>query len=276
MRANVRTPSQNARRDSMGSPWLEHIGERFAASGPVVWVETNRTVKMTTSHNNIHVVSVADEPFGWDGDEGLTLENLEALLVAIREAAGSESSTVVFESLTPILMRHGLDRTIRFLKKVLATLKSPVVVPILVESLSAAQHRLLEDMAHATLSLHGGDLTLIRQGVRERGNIVRENVPFRVEDSSGKPMIRVQQDGNLDEDEPAVVLLTPTMAQQLAPVAQQPQSTVARFGKIKLQMEEDAGTPTPPAVKKPNIFIQDDDPEYDDLDEEDPDDDLDI
>jgi hypothetical protein len=262
----------------MGSPWLEHIVERYAASGPVVWVETNQTVEIATSQSNVHVLSVADDPFGWNVDGGSTLENLEALLIAIVEAAGSESSIVVFESMTPILMRHGLDRTIRFVKKVLATLKSPLVLPVLVDSLSAAQHRLLEDMAHATLFLHGGNLNLIRQGVRERGNIVRENVPFRVEDSSGKPMIRVQQndDDIQDEDEPAVVVPTPTIAPQLVTMPQKPQSTVARFGKIKLQMEEDASTTAPSQVNEPNIFIQDDDPEYDDLDEEDPDDDLDI
>jgi hypothetical protein len=91
-------------------------------------------------------------------------------------------------------------------------------------------------------------------------------------------MIRVQQndDDIQDEDEPAVVVPTPTIAPQLVTMPQKPQSTVARFGKIKLQMEEDASTTAPSQVNEPNIFIQDDDPEYDDLDEEDPDDDLDI
>jgi len=283
-RANVRTPSQNACRDSMGSALLEYIVERYvAATGSVLWVETNQTVGISMS-KSIRVLSAAVNPFGWDGPEGDTLENLENLYDSIVACTSPEkSNTIVFESMTPILIRHGLETTIRFLRKVLINTKSTVVAPILMESLSAVQHRALEDMAQAALFLHGGDLTLIRKGVRERGNTVREIVPFSVDVSSGKATILITNDDESDAENPDTAKKLAQPIEPAAPVVLSPPaktSGIKKSGKILLQMDDDVDIPNtsklPAGSNKPNIFIQDDDPEYDDLDEEDPDDDLDI
>ena len=285
-RANVRTPSENAFRDSMGSAWLECLVVLYQATATkLVWVETLQIVEISTG-GKVSVVSVANNPFGWDGTEGSTstLENLDALLAEIIASASQKSSTitpVVFESITPILIQHGLQRTMHFLREIANQLNSTIVIPVLMESLSGPQHRALEDMAQATLYLHGGDMTLIRQGVRERGNVLREIVPFTVDQlPSGKPVIRLQQVKcrNIEN------VSTTTAPKALLPPLDE--STSRKSGKVKLHMENNnhAGmTNIGPGtsyetgeLKNPTIFIQDNDPEYNDFDEEDPDDDLDI
>jgi hypothetical protein len=281
-RANLRTPSQNAFRDSLGSAWLECLVDLYRASATnLVWVETNQTVEISTG-GNVSVVSVANNPFGWNGTEGSTLENLDTLLAEILVSASQKSSTVtpiIFESITPILIRHGLQRTMHFLRELATQLKSTIVIPVLVESLSGPQHRALEDMAQATLYLHGGDMTLIRQGVRERGNVVREIVLFQVDHlSSGKPVIRLHHIECTNAQNVSTTIASNAVLPALY------ESTISRSGKVKLHMEDNNHAdmanigPGPSsetiAAKQPTIFIQDDDPEYDDLDEDDPDDDL--
>jgi hypothetical protein len=116
-------------------------------------------------------------------------------------------------------------------------------------------------------------MTLIRQGVRERGNILREAISFDVSTSEATGSVTIvmqkKEGDKMDEEEVAPVS---TSVPEAANVKQRP-------GKVKLELEDDNA---PPASKeqeptnRPHIYVQDNDPEFDDMDEEDPDDDLDI
>ena len=273
-RAGVRTPAQNAQRDFLGNVWLQYLANEFQKTAKgLVWVETTGAIPMDASRHDVTVLNAAANPYGWDekeSDETLTLENLQVLADAIQNHVDNQKRPIVVESLTPIIMRHGLAQTLAFLRQ-LVKFNTPILAPILIETLSPAQHRALEDIAQAVLYLQGGDMTMIRQGVRERGNILREIVPFQVRtnDVNGAVSIEILEQGAKTDDEP---LLSTFVTEDVKYDEQTPRLP----GKVKLELEDDNAPPSKDEVHRPLIYVQDNDPEFDDMDEEDPDDDLDI
>jgi len=161
--------------------------------------------------------------------------------------------------------------------------------------LSSQEHRKLEQVANAVLYASGGDALLLREGIRERGNVVRDTVPFEVkrrieEDADNNTQFEIEllQTETKRSPEPTVnnESSAPTSADDHPPggdttlpplpVSRQQQQ---RAGKVTLKLEKDEDNETRKASeepKRPLIYVQDDDPEYDDMDEEDPDDDLDF
>lgn len=278
-RARVRTPNENAQRDYLGRTWLLYLAREFQKTAKgLVWLETTGAISIDASLQNVTVLDAASNPFGWDkgesDDDSLTLEDLQKLLHVIQSQVETQKRPLVIESLTPIVMRHGLPRTLAFLRK-LMKLNITILAPVLVETLTSAQHRAIEDMAQAVLYLHGGDLTLIRQGVRERGNVLREVIHYdvHINDVTGNVDIEILTQEEKDETKSASVSGAVTDL-KLEDGMSTPSST-ARPGKVKLKIEDDV-----PLIKedmnRPHIFVQDNDPEFDDMDEDDPDDDLDI
>jgi hypothetical protein len=272
-RAGVRTPAQNAQRDFLGTAWLELLTRQFKKC---VWIQTTGTILTDSDHNNVTILNAASNPFGWDdneeGDETLSLEDLPGLSNAIQNEMDKEKRPIVVESLTPIIMRHGVSRTLAWLR-LLVKCRTTIVVPILTESLLLEQHVALEDMAQAVLYLHEGDMTMIRQGVRERGNLLRETVLFQVHtnEADGAVSIEVVQ----QEDDTEKLQATPEFTDRGTVTTSI--TTGSRPGKVQLQLEDDDAPPSAnEEASRPHIYVQDNDPEFDDLDEEDPDDDLDL
>jgi hypothetical protein len=272
-RAGVRTPAQNAQRDFLGTAWLELLTRQFKKC---VWIQTTGTILTDSDHNNVTILNAASNPFGWDdneeGDETLSLEDLPGLSNSIQNEMDKEKRPIVVESLTPIIMRHGVSRTLAWLQ-LLVKCRTTIVVPILTESLLLEQHVALEDMAQAVLYLHEGDMTMIRQGVRERGNLLRETVLFQVHtnEADGAVSIEVVQ----QEDDTEKLQATPEFTDR--GTATTSITTGSRPGKVQLQLEDDDAPPSAnEEASRPHIYVQDNDPEFDDLDEEDPDDDLDL
>lgn len=219
---------------------------------------------------------------------------------------------MVIESLTSLIMRHGLDRTIRFLERIGRTAACPLIVAVRTETLSAVQHQVLEDLAQATLCLRQGEAVLLRQGVREKGNMVRENLPYRMTSSvdgssagsSTGVLTRLQVvsadddsqlvGGSEQPDYESVVPEAPLALQALSLAANANTTaanpTAAATGtkpKVKMELQDDDGprkqvtlAESSPAIPEKastaHIYIQEDDAEFQDYDEEDPDDDLDI
>jgi archaellum biogenesis ATPase FlaH len=275
-RAGVRTPAQNAQRDFLGTAWLQLLATEFKKC---VWIQTTDTIPIEPD-NNVTLLNAASNPFGWDEEEDetfMTLEDLQGLSNAIQNEMDKEKRPIVVESLTPIIMRHGVSQTLAWLR-LLVKCKTTVIVPILLESLSSTQHVALEDMAQAVLYLHGGDMTMIRQGVRERGNVLRETVLFQVHTNKANGAVSIQV---VNQDDTKEQLATPllTTAQNTPKLNEgtTASTSTSRPEKVKLQLEDDD---TPPSTKeeasRPHIYVQDNDPEFDDMDEEDPDDDLDL
>jgi hypothetical protein len=289
-RAKVRTPAENATRDILGGYlWLQHLLELVVALPDVhviyIPTTTTTTTKMPFSSPNMTILPTATDPWGWEDDEAASVNfnDIPSLAKVLQDAMDentlSEKKTViVWESLTPLLARHGLAKTISFLRQ----FSSPClqVWPVRIDSVTKVQHAHLEDTASAVLWLQGGDMTLIRQGIRETGNIVRETLPFRIELSSDDGRYRLLEENEeenqdetlLQDQETATTSATSTSADETSAGTVKTRSR----NKVKLQMEEEKVEEPAPAENRPRIFLQDDDPEFDDLDEEDPDDDLEI
>ena len=177
--------------------------------------------------------------------------------------------------------------------------RSPIVLPVLAESLRPLDHRLLEDVCDAVVSLQGGELNIVRRSARTGGaggRLVREIQPFRLEGGGGLLELgeegavekgedwerRSQGDGGDDDDtrgmadrrrnELTVGADPRTLGRVKKPALRHEEEGDSRSNaRSSLQREMQGGR-----GNKPLIFMQEDDPEFEDLDEEDPDDDLDL
>jgi len=157
------------------------------------------------------------------------------------------------------------------------------------------------------LSNHTGQVEwhVLRRGIREQDSTVREVWEFHLVAEHRKELqhlhpLRVvvgSSDAKEDDEDeaPDQVNLLEAMNPVLNPEAKPPpvvpdvedsvSQVTARTKKITLKLEEDniakvaapsEQKPAHAAATAPRIFLQDDDPEFEDYDEEDPDDDLDI
>jgi hypothetical protein len=281
------------------------------------------------------VLDASQDPFGWSSSDPGTakeestngrcsMEDLDELAGAIRQkcqAAGAATARlpdepsdqssagrfapVVVQSLTPLLHRHGFDRTARFLRR-LGACCPVLVVFVAAESLSPPQHLRLERMASALLSIESGGAVLVRRGIRERSNVVRESLYLDFSLRGGRQRVQVRRaGGDAGVAISAAAATPPPSGTQPEPpprnasggASQQPHRRV----QLSVSAEDDdaprhrplssaAGVPSTAAAsgrspsadtpdqqqRQPRIIIQDDDPEFDDYDEEDPDDDLDL
>ena len=304
-RAGLRTPSENALRDLEGGRlWIEHLIRKLhnvMSDRPTIVIKTTPTEVIESLEDNhqdfcrLVVINTSDDPFGWNGEYTLNNENLEAIVDAIRDMIGGlpdpdqtndpgapvklQRVPIIFQSITPILQRHGVAQTIKFLHLLSNNYAFPLIVPVLTETLSPSQHRIFEDFAEAVLYLDDGDAVLLRQGVRERGNLVRETIPFNVsvDSNTGVKTIIDGLDGSLSKYAYEDISDTPVTSANVKnkSIINSDGDDSRKGKKIVLQMEEE-GDPKPNDSSGPRIFLQDDDPEFDDYDEEDPDDDLDI
>lgn len=303
-RAGLRTPSENAARDWQAGPlFLEHIvtGLLEEPHARIVWLQTIPSSqrrrawleKLQARPEGSRQMAVFDccgnDPFGWDDEltnGSINLAHLDLLLGGIKKqvAANDLRVSLIVESLTPLMVRHGLDRTVKFLQKLSSEIQPVLlVVPALVETLSSSHLRKLEDLSHAILHLTDGEAELLRQGVREKGNRVRERLPYRIIDGSAIELLSsdlaeeakpTENETNEEENATKAVASLSVAADATATSQAPPQ----RAAKIQLQVDEGSRRPAPPeaAAPQPRIFMQDDDPEFEDYDEEDPDDDLDL
>lgn len=319
--------------------WIQTSSRRLPE-----WLQT----ATTRSSSTIQVMDVAAvDAFGWDDDDDETtkesssglLNDLDHLATCIEnhvketvnarkqqspksEPASSSTPTatasaqripIVIESLTPLFMRHGMERTICFLERICQTAACPVIVAVRTETLAAVQHCVLEDLAQATLCLLSGEAVLLRQGVREKGNMVRENLPYRmtsVDGGTSSGVLTRLQVVSLDDADSQLVSGMETDLEHVVPevpVALQALSLAANANttaanptaaatntntntntnrsKVKLELQDDDGprkvapqesSPSTEKASTAHIYIQEDDAEFQDYDEEDPDDDLDI
>jgi len=283
----------------------------------LIWIPTSSASTITnlpddiTSHDAFGTVPTSCIPSGWDdnddegGDNALpSLDDLDSILQAIERQLANNTTRkmcIVFESLSPILVRHGFARTMHFLQKILPCM---MILPVQHDSMTPKQHAFLEDVCQALLCLRQGDMTMVRQGVRESGNIVRAAVPFRIESRTwGYELLQAGSQSDKDDNKgnsshaasaPAVSARTSGQVDgndnRSQVSSRRGANSKSKKKKISLKLEEDAednihhgnagskeqSNPSAPVVVKPRIFMQDDDPEFDDFDEEDPDDDLDL
>jgi len=339
-RAGVLTPWEMASRDwQAGSLWLQHMVEQLSKTCPnestIVWCSTipkeRRDDHVLQDLANVTMVNesalLLDDPWGWDSsdDSKGSLNSLDNVWNTIYSTSSEETAfaAIVLESLTPLLQRHGFARVVSFLHKLQHQVPSisryppPIlIIPALTEVLSPPQHVTLEDMAQSVLCLEQGQATWLHQGVRERGNLMRQVLPYDIDTfksrGSSSAMTRKRlvllsgdnqnamitskaeeteagskaRNGNTDMETGVA-----DMSLSDVPSTEQPTDghdhqhshnhQKQRSGKIQLTVSEEGRqqeetTPPVTAPPAPRIYMQEDDPEFEDYDEEDPDDDLDI
>lgn len=276
--AQVRPPSERAQLDSSGNLWLSELSQHCTSK--LVWVETiGSDIRPSTRSCQVVCLSAGIDPLGWDRGESSQAEktsfaNLQALAgVIIGEA--SPNAMIVLESIAPLITMHGLDRTVDFLKYLLQhTVSTTLVIPVLTECLTQPHHIILEDLADAVLILEGGEATLMRRGVRERSNLLREQVNFEITDRGLKLLSTETTAATVNKS--AAKSIDAKVGRSAPAPAAVSASSMSRPGRITLRHDDNHVAAAAPNVPTPRIYLQDDDPEFDDMDEEDPDDDLDI
>jgi len=223
--AGLLTPPEQSYRDLGAIQWFHKLWDLFnkeSRKGNLVeplYVQT--LPKRSVVANN--VLNLSKNPFGWSENEmnEMTLNDLDK----IREHC--RGHTVIFlDSLSALMNSHGKKNVDQFARS--------LECKVLVVKSSQIQ-------ADAYLVCQQGQVILLRRGVREHGQWVREML---LDSKVDKPK---------EEDS--------------APIVQEEPK------KPVLDYDEEARAA--PAAK-PKIFLQDNDPEFEDYDEEDPDDDLEI
>lgn len=281
-------------------------------------------------------VDLSSDSYGWEDDtddhvcdsfvQSSTMSKLQSISLAIRRAAsnvesqrtasrGQENSKkeqkkmqrpipIVFESLTPLLHLHGVEKISLLLKSLgvssssiavpgIQPILSPIIAPILYESLRPSEHRCLEDMADAMVHLNlvnaagyasdstsndsnskvisSGVMDVVRRGGGGRGGLggklMRNCVPFcimRANISNGTYPVDTRDTCYwiLDHDSTNDTDGNDNKQQE--------------EGIQSIQISDQPATSTT-GPTRPRIYLEDDDPEFDDFDEEEElDDDLDF
>lgn len=286
-------------------------------------------------------VDLSSDPFGWEEDtendcgnsfvQRSSMDKLQSIAMAIRRAAANIESRrpssrgkeknqrkqqmqppipIVFETLTPLLHLHGVEKINLLIKSLGRSMPSsttvpsginppilsPIIVPILYESLRPSEHRCLEDIADSMIHLNvmdtqrrvsasslndpnsttviSGVMDLVRRGGGGGGNLggklIRHCVPFHIMraasigtfplDARDSCYWVLDRDANDDTEES-------NKDQQV--------SNQSTGSTTTTSAGEPASSTTGPS--RPRIYLQDDDPEFDDFDEEDDlDDDIDL
>ncbi len=261
------------------------------------------------------------DPFSWDEKEKDTVTDdernasfekiydireiyRELRIELNRRCTDGKPAILIWQSLTPLIVVHGFKKVLRLLCALPPCLQ---IWPINLQVMTPAQHSQLEDASNAILQLQGGEMNIIRQGIRERGNVLRKKLPFRLEvmtsDKYKQPRFRVVQETEEDErrndggddhrNSNAASSSEKAGHASNSAVMEKPKSRDSSISDHRsrgtaLHLEESDGgrnesafgngsaVTDPTATSRPRIYLEDDDPEFDDFDEEDPDDDLDI
>ena len=300
-KAGVRTPRENAHRDWFGAElWWQRLLRQLAATASpeppsqapltlLLYIQTLPTKQPVPSEFTI--LDLTTDPWGWDapslepnGDKARptpnNLSSLQSILEAVQQKtqgkdASTETATVVMDSLAPLCMRHGLTKLLVFLQRLQHL---PRVSTLLLRD--AQPHGSLPDLVHAWLLLKDGQTEWIHQGIRERDNMIRQTIDFVLEEGDTLRLVATKEssptepptttaDNAVDANPPSDAILRSSSTSQ--PSSGRP--------RVQLKLEEDGSEQTAAATAAttaPRIFMQEDDPEFDDFDEEDPDDDLDI
>ncbi len=218
---------------------------------------------------------------------------------------------IIFETMTPLLAIHGAEKVSLMLKilgnafspssfasvidnniflgpesvpqPVRPPILSPIIAPTLYESLPPSDHRVLEDVADSMLSLNvrgsqsdsavsstiaSGVLNIVRRGgggTGLGGKFIRDSIPLCIARNPGGAFHWIlyhseesAQSGDDGSNNLKVGKTVNTLEEN-------------EFSQDSAKLHELSSS-----AVRPRIYLEDNDPEFDDFDEEDPDDDLDL
>jgi hypothetical protein len=254
---------------------------------------------------HVHILDASRNPWGWDDndsdnkgsgrqehDDCVGMDSLQQLWQAVERKIDSMAApvtnplfvTIAVGSLIPLWVRHGPTIVLRFLAR-LQGLAHALLLPCPRDVVGPAVHRALEDSAQAVLILDEGNAVWMHKGVRERDNVVREGIDFTLQAKEGQWRLGMRQPSDMIDPKTIDSLEVSKTVESTASRSQSSEMPSVGRARVRLRLEdEDEQTPSSAAAplatvtpaSTPLIYMQDDDPEFDDYDEEDPDDDLDI
>jgi len=231
------------------------------------------------------------------------LSSIQEAVIIIHEKLKTEPNAVIkpipiiFDSTSLLLRLNGPNKFLSFLNHLkqihtinnLSNYTSPIFIPMMNETLSQSYIRLFEDSADATMTVHRGQLFIARRSTRSGGMFSSSLGPV------GRKLVReaqtfdVDHEGNIqwnvfenDCDGETKAITSGINKSQVLSSAGSKESTlqssiVRKNDKVLLQNDEG---PRPSFHysndTKARIYMERDDPEFLDLDEDDPDDDLDL
>lgn len=228
-----------------------------------------------------------------------------------RNQQSTQPIPIIFDSLTPLILHHGVEK----LSILFTALKqqthnknavlSPIFLPVLSEMLSPSKNRVLEEYADAVLTLHGGKMSIAKRSARNGGMIsggfsgglrlVKDVQYFEVKNYPWSELIWTKggggggQEAHVNEQN-----ATNPTEKDLEDVSQDMKKVTMSSVSQKSDKSVQDRTKKRPVLMhendnnrhhdnqqsenrpRPVIYLEDNDPEFQDLDEEDPDDDLDI
>lgn len=267
---------QEQQQKEMSSTMLQII--QLAATNPFGWNEDEENKEETDSMPNLQNLSQLLEYIVKQVENNESSENEKSNTdnKTREEEKSSENeiktttdntttnTILIFQSLTPLILRHGTRKTLLFLQQLQQQLPiALLILPVDRCSISSHIHRqLLQHYSDALLYITNGNVEWLRKGLRDSTKYVRSS--------------SVKDSGMETKEEQTT---TATILQQ-----SNDSSTAIQKNrkKIELKLEEDdakkqtTATTKQTSAAQPRIYLQDNDPEFEDYDEEDPDDDLEI
>jgi hypothetical protein len=205
---------------------------------------------------------------------------------------------IIFDSISLLLQLNHPNNVLSFLHSLkhldtstsnegAKSFASPIVIPVINETLTLSSHRYLEDLSDATITLRNGHLLMARRSTRSGGmfspslgpcgqRLIKEIQKFEI-DHDGT--LRFDVSGKVTSYDEKTSRVQLTIAPTESNMGHQPLINIGKTGKPTLNNDEGPRKSTTSAISgenEPKIYMQSDDPEFLDLDEEDPDDDLDI
>jgi hypothetical protein len=325
--------------------FIDHGVTVDASTDPLGWDSTTTT--NATSHNNNK-----QHPKSKRNIINSRLDNLNELIQSMDQAVSIiieqrnnrqrdescnsqimhdniDNIPIVIDSITPLLIYHGVPRTMKFLHKLRqwhlsynnhddtntnnhcysTTMLSPIIVPILKESVLPEHHRILEDsVADAVVSIDGTRATIIRKSMMS-GKVSKEEQLFSIGSSTSSTPHTLRFHDNEEDHKhnngvslslidnvatagtnedvgrsnPTTVAIPFNKSRSSSTAKEEDpwkKEMVSGKGKGMVLLHEDDMPQQPnlanPTQQQPRIFMQHDDIEFHDFDEDEPDDDLDL
>ncbi|GFH56633.1 hypothetical protein CTEN210_13109 [Chaetoceros tenuissimus] len=266
-------------------------------------IEMNQDIKVLTANGILleHVLQV--------------IQDASQYIETVNSGDNNENSElpipIIFESSTPFLIHHGMERLILLLTKIKQTFRNvgPIFIPSLMELSTPLENRQLEEIADAVMTLNGGKVSIVKRSARNGGMIstgfsgglrlIKEVQQFELKGNNAATelvLLKKNTDVSMnhsenqknnktkiksgDQDNTDIVAKQ-TQGLEIRPTPDGHKHKTSRRPVLKHENEKETvneSRSTPESIQKqaPRIFMEEDDPEFDDLDEEDPDDDLDI
>ena len=229
-----------------------------------------------------NIVDVFSDPYGLsDENNSIHITDLNSIFNGILQVARNcdyEHPTIIFDSIFPLIQATQSFSEVKALLNRLQNYKSfgPTIIPVLKDVINPQITLNMMEVADANVIIEGDQFTILRRSLHGNNmKIVKEVQTYDISEI-GNLIWNIDtglKTEHLVIDEKAVDSKIQDSGDKLQQMSFNCQKSKTK-GNLELKHEEVEVSQE--RWNRPIIFVDDDDPEFDDMDEEDPDDDLDI